>query len=286
MKIDRKTLNSIIKNAILEDKGPGDITTDAIISGKNPAIAIITAKQEGVICGQEIAREVFKFLNDEVKYRALVRDGNVIKKGDKIAQIRGDIKTLLTGERVALNFLMHLSGIASLTKIFVEKSGKSGAVILDTRKTVPGLRLMEKYAVKCGGGSNHRIGLYDMFLIKDNHIEAAGSVESAIRACKKYRGRKRTKIEIECANFGQIREALQYGPERIMLDNMTPARMKKAVEIIKEHNPEIETEASGNVSLKNIAAVSKSGVDFISIGKLTHSAPALDLSMEIQAYAG
>ncbi len=286
MKIDRKTLNHLIKNAILEDKGPGDITTQAIISSRKKAHAVIRAKQDGIICGQEAAREVFKFLTKNVEYRELVSDGNTVKKGTKIAEIKADMKILLTGERTALNFLMHLSGIATLTAQFAAKIKGTDATILDTRKTTPGLRLLEKYAVKCGGGENHRIGLFDMFLIKDNHIEAAGSVSEAIRACRRHRGQKRIKIEVECKTMAHIREALNLNPDRIMLDNMTPARMKKAVELIKSHNTKIETEASGNVSLKNINRVAASGVDFISIGKLTHSAPALDLSMEIEAYAG
>lgn len=281
MKIDAKYIASVINNAITEDLGSADITTKGIIKFKQTATGRIRAKQAGIICGQEIAAKVFYRLNKDSKYRQLVKDGHKVENGDIIAELKSDLNSLLSGERIALNFLMHLSGIATLTSQYVEAVKGLRVKILDTRKTTPGLRLLEKQAVKTGGGDNHRIGLYDMYLIKDNHIEAAGSISKAIEACLAHRGGKKTKIEIETKYLSQIKEALKYKIDRIMLDNMTPSMMKKAVRLIRELNSKIEIEASGNVNLKNVRKIAQTGVDLISIGKLTHSAPALDLSMDI-----
>jgi nicotinate-nucleotide pyrophosphorylase (carboxylating) len=281
MKIDPKYVAAVINNAIKEDLGSADITTKGIIKFKQTATGRIRAKQAGIICGQDIAASVFYRLNKDSKYRGLIKDGHKAEKGDIIAEIKSDLKSLLSGERIALNFLMHLSGIATLTSQYVEAVKGLKVKILDTRKTTPGLRLLEKQAVKTGGGDNHRIGLYDMYLIKDNHIEAAGSISKAIEACLAHRGGKKTKIEIEAKYLSQIKEALKYKIDRIMLDNMTPNMMKKAVRLIRELNSKIEIEASGNVSLKSVRKIAQTGVDLISIGKLTHSAPALDLSMDI-----
>jgi nicotinate-nucleotide pyrophosphorylase (carboxylating) len=281
MKIDPKYIAAVINNAIKEDLGSADITTGGIIKFKQTAIGRIRAKQAGIICGQDIAAKVFYRMNKDSRYRRLVKDGHRAEKGEIIAEIKSDLKGLLSGERIALNFLMHLSGIATLTSQYVEAVKGLKVKILDTRKTTPGLRLLEKYAVKAGGGDNHRIGLYDMYLIKDNHIEAAGSVGKAIEACLAHRGGKKTKIEIETKSLSQIKDAVRYKIDRIMLDNMTPAMMTRAVKLIREINSKVEIEASGNVSLKNIRKIAQTGVDLISIGKLTHSAPALDLSMDI-----
>ena len=277
------TLNVI--NAICEDRCQDDITTSAIIRRNMPARALIVAKKAGIICGQDAAARVFRILNRESKYRRIVRDGQPAEKGKVIAQIKSDFKSLLMGERIALNYLMHLSGIATLTNKYVQAVKGLKVKILDTRKTVPGLRQLEKYAVHAGGGENHRIGLHDMYLIKDNHIEAMGSIAKAIERCLKHRGKKRIKIEIETKFLSQIEEALKYKIDRIMLDNMTPAVMQKAVRLIRGSNPKTEIEASGNINLRNIRRIAETGVDYISIGRLTHSAPALDLSMEIIPHA-
>ena len=281
MKISKKNLSSIVNNALSEDIGSGDITTKAVISKDKPARGIIKAKQEGVVFGHEAAWEVYNQLDARAKYEVKVRDGSKVEKGEVIAEISAGMKTILSGERVALDFLMHLSGIATLTNRFVSSVEGTNVKILDTRKTIPGLRLLEKAAVKAGGGENHRIGLFDMFLIKDNHIEAAGSISKAIESCLEIRGRKKLKIEVETKSIEEIEEALEYKIDRIMLDNMGLDRMKEAVEYIHAKNREVEIEASGNVSLGNVRRIANTGVDFISIGKLTHSAPALDLSMEI-----
>ncbi|HEQ99318.1 MAG TPA: carboxylating nicotinate-nucleotide diphosphorylase [candidate division Zixibacteria bacterium] len=281
MKISKKNLSSIINNALSEDIGSGDITTGAVISKDKPAQGVIRAKQEGVVFGHEAAREVYNQLDAKAKYTAKARDGARVGKGEVIAEISAGMKTILSGERVALDFLMHLSGIATLTNRFVSAVDGINVKILDTRKTIPGLRLLEKAAVKAGGGENHRIGLFDMFLIKDNHIEAAGSISKAIESCLQWRGRKKLKIEVETKSIEEIQEALKYKIDRIMLDNMSLDQMKKAVEYIRSKNSDVEIEASGNVSLGSVRRIANTGVDYISIGKLTHSAPALDLSMEI-----
>lgn len=285
MKITPKIITSIVDNALREDIGSGDITTLAIIPKNVSARARIIAKQEGIIYGHEPARMVYKRLDPKSKYNAKVKNGALVERGSLVAEVHAGMKTILSGERVALNFLMHLSGIATLTSRFVAAVDGYDAKILDTRKTTPGLRLLEKEAVRLGGGENHRIGLFDMFLIKDNHIEAAGSVAKAIENCLKWRGRRKIKIEVETTSTEQIHEALEHNIDRIMLDNMTPAQMLKAVELIRSKNPKVEIEASGNVRLGNVRRIARTGVDFISIGKLTHSAPSLDLSMEIIPYA-
>lgn len=282
MKVSREVITEIVTRALKEDLGRGDITTLAIEGGKRPALAIIRAKQELVVCGHQPARAVFRSISPKSRYIQEISDCKTARKGDVIVKIHSDLKTLLSGERTALNFMMHLSGIATQSARFTSRIKGTRAVMLDTRKTLPGMRLLEKYAVACGGALNHRIGLFDMYLIKDNHIEAAGSIETAIENCLAHRGRKKTKIEVETKSFDQIKRALKYGIDRIMLDNMTVSRMKKAVELIRAERPELEIEASGNVTLKTVRSIAQSGVDFISAGALTHSAPAVDLSMEIE----
>lgn len=281
MKLTKKQYACIIDNALSEDIGSGDITTNSVIIKKTRATGIIRSKQDGVICGNLVASDVFRKLNKNSKYIIKTQDSRFVKKGRVVAEIHCDLATLLSGERVALNFLMHLSGIASLTSQFVKVVKGTKTTILDTRKTTPGMRLLEKYAVKSGGGENHRIGLHDMYLIKDNHIEAAGSISAAIMACLENRGRKKIKIEVETKSIAEVKEALNFKIERIMLDNMSPALMRTACKLIKQINKQIEIEASGNVNLRNVRRISECGVDFISIGGLTHSAPSLDLSMEI-----
>lgn len=271
--------DDIIKRALNEDLSYGDITTNAIVEeGKNATVDLI-CKEDGVIAGLEIFKRVFVILgNVEVKF--YVQDGALVHKGEKIGEIYGDTRTLLSGERVALNFLQRMSGIATLTGKFVEKLEGTNVKLLDTRKTTPNMRLFEKYAVKIGGGVNHRFGLNDGILIKDNHIDAAGGIKNAIEAVRKNAPFVR-KIEVEVENLDQLQEALEAKADIIMLDNMDIETLKASVKII---DGKTETEASGNVTLDTIQAIAKTGVDYISTGALTHSFKALDLSMKNLSY--
>ena len=262
---------SIIELALDEDIGRGDITTEAIIPKHGAATAVISAKAGGIIAGLNVVKEIYKQL--EITF--YVKDGDKVKAGQQIADIRGNARYLLSRERVALNFLGHLSGIATEANKYVT-AVKNKVTILDTRKTMPGLRKLEKYAVKMGGAHNHRLGLYDMILIKENHIKAAGSIAQAVRLARKYSSKK-TEVEIE--SLHQLQEALEAKPDIIMLDNMAISDMKKAVKIV---NKKIPIEASGGVTLKNVAAIAKTGVDSISVGAITHSAKALDITMEFK----
>jgi nicotinate-nucleotide pyrophosphorylase (carboxylating) len=273
----------LIRLALSEDIGKGDLTSEALVGNILSGKAIIISKQEGIITGLEVAKMVFQMVDQKIIFRSQKQDGESIKKGDKIALIRGRVKSILSAERTALNFLQRLSGIATLTAKFVEKTKGTKAKILDTRKTTPGLRILEKYAVKAGGGENHRMGLFDMILIKENHIKAAGGISEAIKKAKaKYRsfgscGKKR--IEVETRNLNEVREAIQAAPDWIMLDNIKIQEMKKAVRMIRSANPNIKIEASGGINLRNVRRIALTGLDFISVGALTHSAPALDLSL-------
>jgi nicotinate-nucleotide pyrophosphorylase (carboxylating) len=270
-------INSLIKLALSEDIGKGDITSKALIKDDLMGKAVILVKQDGVITGLDVAEMVFKMVDHKIIFQPSKKDGERVKPGDKIASIRGKVTSLLSAERTALNFLQRLSGIATLTSEYVDKVKRTRTKILDTRKTTPGLRVLEKHAVKMGGGTNHRMGLYDMVLIKENHIKAAGGIGEAIRKVKSRI--KKTKIEVEVSNLREVIEAVISSPDWIMLDNMNPREMKKAVSIIRSENPGIKIEASGGVTLKNVRKIALTGVDFISVGALTHSALALDLSM-------
>ena len=273
---------ALIKIALEEDLGSGDITSNALIAQIAVCQATITAKAEGIICGLPVAEEVFrqtaKLMGVKINFRALTNDGKLVEKGQVIVELSGNTRAVLAAERTALNFLQQLSGVATLTHKFVEHSK---ARILDTRKTVPGMRLLQKYAVKVGGGVNHRIGLYDAILIKDNHIKAAGGVSSAIKRAKSsVVGRKpKPLIVVEVQSLKELGLAMDELPDRILLDNLTLPAMKKAAQLCRE--AKIATEASGGVNLKTAGAISRTGVDFISVGALTHSAPALDLSLKI-----
>lgn len=270
-------VNNLIRLALSEDLGRGDITSQTLIKDNLIGKAVILAKQDGIIAGLDVAKMVFKMVNHKTIFQPSKKDGERVKTGDKVASIRGKVTSLLLAERTALNFLQRLSGIATLTSKYVEQVKGTRAKILDTRKTTPGLRVLEKYAVKIGGGTNHRMGLYDMILIKENHIKAAGGIGEAIKKAKSRI--KKTKIEVEVCNLMEVIEAVVSSPDWIMLDNMNPGDMKKAVSVIRSENPGIKIEASGGVSLKNVRKIALTGVDFISVGALTHSAPALDLSL-------
>jgi nicotinate-nucleotide pyrophosphorylase (carboxylating) len=262
--------------ALREDIGSGDVTTNTIIPADLHAAAKIIAKESGIICGLSVAQLVLQSVDRNIQFTRKIKDGSAAAKGSVIATVSGPARGILTAERTALNFLQRLSGISTLTRKFVKAAG--GRVkILDTRKTSPGLRVIDKYAVKIGGGSNHRIGLYDAVLIKDNHVSVLGDMKKAVGLAKK----KFDKVEVEAKTIGQVNEAAASGASRILLDNMSPAQVRQAVKLIKNVNKKIEIELSGGVNLKNIGAFSRTGVDYISVGALTHSAPALDISLKV-----
>jgi nicotinate-nucleotide pyrophosphorylase (carboxylating) len=270
-KISRQT----IKLAHIEDVGTGDITTMATVPARQIGKAVVIAKNNGVLSGTEAFAYAYRLTSPKVKVRFVLKDGQRFKRGDKIVRISGPSRALITGERLALNLLCHLSGIATLTSIFVQKTKKTKAAILDTRKTTPGIRGLEKAAVRHGGGKNHRMGLYDMILIKDNHIEAAGGISAALTKLRLAK----TKVEIEVAGIHQLFEALKFNPDIIMLDNFSLERIRKAVKIIKRAKPRIKIEVSGGVNLDTVGPIANTGVDYISVGALTHSAKAIDFSM-------
>ncbi|MGB7061694.1 MAG: carboxylating nicotinate-nucleotide diphosphorylase [Candidatus Zixiibacteriota bacterium] len=277
MRITDPEIKHLIRLALSEDIGSGDVTSEALLQNRLAGKAIIVAKQEGVLAGLSVARMVFRAVNPRVVFQVLRQDGDRIKKRTKVASIQGNTKGILSAERTALNFLQKLSGIATLTAKYVEEIKGTKAKILDTRKTTPGLRVLEKYAVKAGGGENHRMGLFDMILIKENHIKASGGVSQAImRARSKC---PKEKIEAEVRNLSEVREAIKSRPDWIMLDNMRSDQMRKAVRMIRSASRAIKIEASGSVNLKNVRKIALTGVDFISVGALTHSAPALDMSL-------
>lgn len=273
------SVREIIRIAIEEDIGNGDITTAFLIPEDSESRALIIAKGNFVVAGIPFIKEVFSFLDREMRFNVFINDGAKVMKGDVIAEVSGRTKVLLSGERVSLNILQRLSGIATLTDMFVEKVKGLHAKIVDTRKTTPGLRFMEKYAVRLGGGNNHRFGLFDGILIKDNHIEAVGSITEALRLASE--GHHLAKIEVEVENLNDLKKAVEGGADIVMLDNMSIQDMKEAVNIVRTSKKDVTLEASGNVSLDNVREVAETGVDLISIGALTHSATAVDISMKI-----
>lgn len=284
MKID-KTFDGALKRSIVaalaEDVGSGDATTRALVSPALVVRAVILAKSDCVVSGNRVAAAVFRRLDRDFVYTTLIKDGRRARKGDVVARLKGRARAILTGERTALNFMQRMTGIATLTAKFVKTVRGCRVIILDTRKTTPGLRLLEKYAVKCGGGVNHRIGLYDMVLIKDNHRALwrhanGGGLDEAIRQARALSGGLPVEIEVE--NLAELKSALKGQPDWVLLDNMKPALMKKCVKLCKGV---CRTEASGGINESNIAAAARTGVDAISLGCLTHSAPAADLSLEI-----
>lgn len=269
-------VDDIIKTALKEDINYIDSTTDLLISPKDESEAYFIAKADGVVAGLEIALRVFKLVDSNIKIFCHTEDGNKVRKGDILAEFKGNTKALLKGERTALNILQHMSGIATYTNKCVELVRGTKASICDTRKTLPGLRPLQKYAVVMGGGKNHRYNLTDAAMLKDNHIDAYGGIANAVNALRERAGHM-LKIEVEVRNFDELREALSVNADVIMLDNMSPADMKKAVEIT---DGRAKLEASGNVTLENIRSVAESGVDIISLGALTHSVTAFDISMK------
>ena len=266
----------IIDAALREDMPEGDITSEGIVPADARSEAIFLAKEDGILAGLAIARRVFEKIDSAVEVTEKIQDGAAFRKSDILACVEGPTITLLKGERTALNFLQRLSGIATVTRRFVDAVAGTKARILDTRKTTPGLRLLEKYAVKAGGGTNHRLSLSDMVLIKDNHLRYVGSVAEAVRRARAA-VRPGIRIEVEASDLSQVRDALAAGADMIMLDNMTLETMREAVTIAAGRVP---LEASGTVSLERVRAVAETGVDFISVGALTHSARAVDISLE------
>ncbi|HYA89061.1 MAG TPA: carboxylating nicotinate-nucleotide diphosphorylase [Nitrospirota bacterium] len=272
------TINELLALALEEDLGPGDVTSEATIQPESKSVAVMLAKQDLILAGLDVVRAVFHYLDPNIQFTTVVKDGDTITAGTEFARFSGNTRALLAGERVALNFLQHLSGIATLAAAYTEKVKGLKAEVLDTRKTLPGLRQLEKYAVRVGGGKNHRFGLYDGVLIKDNHIKASGSITKAVESTRRS-AHHLLKIEVEAKTLDEVREALVAQADVIMLDNMPIDMMRKAVKLIAG---KALIEASGNVTLKTIRAVAETGVDFISSGSLTHSAPAADISMKIK----
>ena len=264
-----------IRRALAEDVGSGDATTNSIVPPDVRAAVQILAKQTGVIAGLDVARAVFLQCDGQIVFQACVSDGAVVSPGEVLADVSGSVRALLTGERTALNFLGRMSGIATLTRQFVEAVVGTRAVILDTRKTAPGLRTTDKLAVELGGGRNHRHGLFDMVLIKDNHIDFAGSLTEAVRRVRTYS--RNLEIEVEARSIEEVREALAMKVKRVLLDNMTLEMMS---EIVRLNNGFAKLEASGNVTLDTVRAIAETGVDFISVGALTHSPRNFDVSLK------
>lgn len=281
--LPRLLIARAVEQALLEDLGVrGDLTTDATVHRGTMSAATFGARRAGVIAGLAVAEAAFHALDATVVFEPLVADGARVAAGEVAARVSGPAHALLTGERVALNFLSHMSGIATLTRRYVDLVAGTGARIADTRKTTPGLRAFEKYAVRCGGGQNHRSGLYDAILIKDNHIVAAGGIEAALSAARAHAGHM-VKIEIEVTSLDELAEALKHPVDAVLLDNMEPSMLREAVALVDRR---AITEASGGVNLETVRAIAESGVDLISIGALTHSAPILDLGLDFVSPSG
>lgn len=270
-------IQKIIRAALAEDIGTGDITTQATVSPKKKGRAVAVAKENFVVAGLEVFEAVFQCQDPDIVVRKMVADGSRVRKGAVLARVEGRLSAILQAERTALNFFQRMCGIATLTAAYVDAVGKAKAKIYDTRKTVPGLRVLDKMAVRQGGGTNHRFGLFDAVLIKDNHIEAAGGIAAAVAARKKH-WKRSFKIEVETKNLREVKEALVCGADIIMLDNMTIHAMKKAVDWVAGR---AFIEASGNVTLKRVREIASTGVDGISVGALTHSVRAADISLKI-----
>ncbi len=277
--IDNPLIDAVINIAFKEDIGDGDHTTLSCIPHDLEGRARLLVKQDGILCGVELAKKIFAKFDPTLKMTQYLHDGDAIKKGDVAFVVEGKTISILQTERLVLNFMQRLSGIATQTHEYVKLLEGTGTKILDTRKTTPGLRLLEKYAVKVGGGENHRIGLYDMILIKDNHIDYAGGVTAAITKTKEYlkaKG-KNLKIEVEARTIDEIKEILNFDVDRILIDNFTPEETKTAVALI---NGKCKTESSGGITKESIRAYAEAGVDYISVGALTHHISSLDLSLK------
>lgn len=283
-----KEIIAIIKRALAEDIGKKDITTLLTVPFRQEAEAVIFAKEKGVLCGINIVWEVFKQKDKKIFFKSLKKDGDTFRKDEKVAYIRGDAHIILSSERVALNFLSLLSGISTLTKKFADKIKGTGVKILDTRKTTPNLRALEKYAVRIGGGYNHRMTLAQEVLIKDNHLRVARFINKERLDEERFRNsifylRKstRSKIEVEVESMEVFKKVIKYKPDVVMLDNFSLAQLKKAVVQRDEYFPQVKLEVSGGINLNNVREVARAGVDFISVGMITHSPAAIDFSLEV-----
>ena len=274
-------IEKLIDLGLEEDINTGDVTTDSIIPESLNAVATMTAKQDGVISGIEVIKKVYERFQKDIVYTPYFKNGDHVKKGDVLLKIEASYPTLLKGERLSLNIFQRMCGIATETAKYVKELAGTSTELLDTRKTAPGLRVLDKMAVKDGGGTNHRMGLYDMAMIKDNHIKMAGGITKAV---EQVRGNiaPTIKIEVETTNIAEVHEAIAAGADIIMLDNMDNATMAEAVKIIKSSGKAIKTEASGNMSIPRLVEVAATGVDYISVGALTHTVKGMDISMNIQ----
>lgn len=277
MELNPIAVEELVRRALLEDIGPGDITTEATVPADKQTVAVIIAKEEGVLCGQPVAQAAFRALDPSLTYEILVPEGATVTPGLEVARISGRARSILTAERVALNFMQRMSGIATTTRKLSDLIKYYHARLVETRKTTPGLRLVEKYAVRVGGGINHRYGLHDAILIKDNHIAVAGSIRQAVISARKVASHV-TRVEVEVESLEQLQEALEVGADIVLLDNMDPDTMRKAVEITAG---KAKLEASGGITAATLEEVARTGVDIISMGALTHSVKSLDLSLEI-----
>lgn len=275
--MNKLKLKKLLEHFFIEDIGERDVTTDLIFSNQSEGRIVFLSKDEGIFCGEDVIKTGFTLLNPDTKIEMLVKDGDRISVGDQLAIVTGEIATLLKGERVVLNLVQRMSGIATLTRKAVETLNSSHTRICDTRKTTPGLRMLEKYAVRCGGGFNHRFGLYDGVMIKDNHISFAGSITRAVQLVREQLGHM-VKIEVETETKEQVLEAVEAGVDVIMFDNRTPEEIKEFIPLVPDH---IVTEASGGITLENIASFRDCGVDYISLGFLTHSYKAFDISVKV-----
>jgi nicotinate-nucleotide pyrophosphorylase (carboxylating) len=271
----------LIQLALLEDLGKGDITTRALRLNGKAGKAVVIAKGSGVISGIGAFLWVYKAISPALVSNTLKQNGTHVVPGDEIIRLEGSLEAILTGERTAMNFLGHLSGVATMTRSLVEAIQGYPAKILDTRKTMPGLRRLEKEAVRDGGGTNHRLGLFDMYLIKENHIAAAGGLEAALSKVSAHKKRTKAKIEVEVKNLDELKLALKFKPDFILLDNFSLKMLRDGVNLARQIDPGIILEASGNVSLEIVREIAATGVDRISVGKITHSAPVLDLSLKV-----
>jgi len=280
MKVDEKILE-LVRHAIEEDVGAGDVTTESTVPAGHVSRGTITAKADGVVAGLAVAAAVFAECGPGLSFTSRVEDGDRVRAGTVLAVVEGETRGILTGERVALNFLQRMSGIATATAGCVAALEGSRTRVLDTRKTTPGLRSLEKYAVTAGGGENHRMGLWDMVLIKDNHIEAAGSIANAVAAARA--GRPELAVEVEARSIAEVASAMSAGADRIMLDNMTAEQMKDAIALARSVDAPPEIEVSGGVTGDRLRAIAELEPDFVSVGALTHSVAALDISLDIEA---
>lgn len=275
---EKALLDKIIQNALVEDIGDGDITTDAIVESNVKGRAVLETREDIVLAGLPVFMRTFTLIDSGISFEAFYEEGQDVLKGEAICSVNGSMSTILKAERTALNFIQRMSGIATLTREYVSRASSKKVKILDTRKTVPGLRILDKYSVSAGGGNNHRFGLFDAILIKDNHIAVAGSIAAAVKTAK-IKATHGIKVEVEAECFEDVREALDAGADLILLDNMTVEQMREAVNFV---DGKAILEASGGITLDNISKIAETGVDLISIGALTHSVRAVDLSLEVE----